>query len=166
MASVSALLFIDHFFDEGETIRLLPGDLITRPGSRFPEPPALESVGCYKQLHHSQSLPPSTPSARHHRFVCEVAIRQSKALPAGHNEGPSMKLLFISTCVFVGLFATSASAIDLAELAPCRPAAAMLCDRSGGMTWYNLLRCGATLAANSWRVGSECRAVLRKYGQL
>jgi hypothetical protein len=77
-----------------------------------------------------------------------------------------MKLLFISACFAVSLFATSANAIDLAELAPCRPAAAMLCDRTGGMTWSNLLRCGATLAANSWRVSSRCRAVLHKYGQL
>jgi hypothetical protein len=76
-----------------------------------------------------------------------------------------MKLL-ISACVFVGLSATAANAIDLAELAPCRPAAAMLCDRSAGMTWESLLRCGATLAANSWRVSGRCRAVLRKYGQL
>jgi hypothetical protein len=68
--------------------------------------------------------------------------------------------------LFMGLSATTANAIDLAELAPCRPAAAKLCDRSGGMTWDNLLRCGATLAAHSWRVGDECRAVLRKYGQL
>jgi hypothetical protein len=74
--------------------------------------------------------------------------------------------LLIAACVFVGLSATAANAIDLAELAPCRPAAAMLCDRAGGMTWANLLRCGATLAANSWRVNSRCRAVLRKYGQL
>ena len=82
------------------------------------------------------------------------------------NEGWfSMKLL-ISACVFVAVSATAANAIDLAELAPCRPAAARLCDRSGGMTWTNLLRCGATLAANSWRVSSGCRAVLRKYGQL
>ncbi|MGN6749918.1 MAG: hypothetical protein ACTHJS_15120 [Xanthobacteraceae bacterium] len=52
------------------------------------------------------------------------------------------------------------------ELAPCKPAAARLCDHTGGMTWTNLLRCGATLAAHSWRVGNDCRAVLRKYGQL
>jgi hypothetical protein len=77
-----------------------------------------------------------------------------------------MKLLFVTTYIFLGLFTVSANAIDLAELTPCRPAAALLCDHSGGMTWTNLLRCGATLAANSWRVGSECRAVLRKYGQL
>lgn len=61
---------------------------------------------------------------------------------------------------------TAANAISLAELAPCRPAAARFCDRSGGMNWDNLLRCGATLAAHSWRVSSGCRAVLRKYGQL
>jgi hypothetical protein len=56
--------------------------------------------------------------------------------------------------------------MDLAELAPCRPAAARLCDRSAGMSWDSLLHCGATLAAQSWRIGSDCRAVLRKYGQL
>jgi len=66
----------------------------------------------------------------------------------------------------LSLSATTANAIDLAELAPCRPAAARLCDRSGGMTMGNLLRCGATLAAQSWRVSSRCRAVLRKYGEL
>jgi len=76
-----------------------------------------------------------------------------------------MKLL-IAACLLVGLSATAANAIDLAELAPCRPAAARFCDRSGGMTWSNLLRCGATLAAQSWRVNSRCREVLRKYGQL
>ena len=68
--------------------------------------------------------------------------------------------------LFLGFSATAANAIDLAELAPCRPAAARLCDHSGGMTWDSLLRCGATLAAHSWRVGDECRAVLKKYGQL
>lgn len=76
-----------------------------------------------------------------------------------------MKLL-IAACLLVGLSASAANAVDLAELAPCRPAAARLCDRSGGMSWDSLLRCGATLAAQSWRVSSSCRAVLRKYGQL
>ena len=76
-----------------------------------------------------------------------------------------MKLL-IAACILLGVSATAANAIDLAELAPCRPAAAKLCDRSGGMTWSNLLHCGATLAAHSWRVGESCRVVLRKYGQL
>jgi hypothetical protein len=76
-----------------------------------------------------------------------------------------MKIL-IAACLLLGISATTASAIDLAELAPCRPAAARLCDRDGGMTFSNLLRCGATLAAHSWRVGNSCRAVLKKYGQL
>jgi hypothetical protein len=72
----------------------------------------------------------------------------------------------IAACFLVGISATAASAIDLAELAPCRPAAARLCDRTTGMSWSSMLRCGATLAAQSWRVSSECRAVLKKYGQL
>jgi hypothetical protein len=76
-----------------------------------------------------------------------------------------MKLM-IGACLLLGAWTTSASAIDLAELAPCKPAAARLCDRGGGMTWSNLARCGATLAAHSWRVGSTCREVLKKYGQL
>ena len=76
-----------------------------------------------------------------------------------------MKVI-ISACVLAAIWTTSAGAMDMAELAPCKPAAARLCDRSAGMTWDNLLRCGATLAAHSWRVGGECRAVLRKYGQL
>jgi hypothetical protein len=76
-----------------------------------------------------------------------------------------MKTL-VAACLLLGLTATAANAIDLAELAPCRPAAARLCDRAAGMTWSNMMRCGATLAAHSWRVGNECRAVLKKYGQL
>jgi hypothetical protein len=76
----------------------------------------------------------------------------------------------VFACLLIGplvaLSGSTAKAIDLAELAPCKPAAARMCDRTGGMTWTNLLRCGATLAAHSWRIGNECRAVLRKYGQL
>ena len=67
---------------------------------------------------------------------------------------------------FLGLTITAANAIDMKDLAPCRPAAAKLCDRTGGMTMENLMRCGATLAANRWRVGNSCREVLRRYGQL
>ncbi|HEY6618781.1 MAG TPA: hypothetical protein VIY68_04485, partial [Steroidobacteraceae bacterium] len=83
-------------------------------------------------------------------------------------EGRGMKLVLAVGFVlgFVSLSASAANAIDLAELAPCRPAAARFCDREGGMSWNNLMRCGATLAAHSWHVGDECRAVLRKYGQL
>jgi hypothetical protein len=76
-----------------------------------------------------------------------------------------MKIV-IAACLLLGFSVTAANAIDLAELAPCKPAAARLCDRSGGMNWSNLLRCGATLAAHSWRVSNGCRAVLRKYGQM
>jgi hypothetical protein len=72
----------------------------------------------------------------------------------------------LSALVFLGLSITAANAIDMKDLAPCRPAAAKLCDRTGGMTMANLMRCGATLAANSWRVGNSCREVLRRYGQL
>jgi len=77
---------------------------------------------------------------------------------------PLLAVAFVMS--LLGLFATAANAIDLAELAPCRPAAEKYCDQSGGMTWNNLLRCGATLAAQSWHVDDQCRAVLRKYGQL
>jgi hypothetical protein len=76
-----------------------------------------------------------------------------------------MKII-VAAWLLLGVSVTAANAIDLAELAPCKPAAARLCDRSGGMTWSNLMRCGATLAAHSWRVGDSCRAVLKKYGQL
>jgi hypothetical protein len=67
---------------------------------------------------------------------------------------------------FLGMTASIAQAIDMQDLAPCMPAAARFCERSGGMTWSNLLRCGATLAANSFRIGNRCREVLRQYGQL
>jgi hypothetical protein len=76
-----------------------------------------------------------------------------------------MKMM-LAACLLLGVWTTNAGAIDLAELAPCKPAAARLCDQSGGMTWSNLFRCGATLAAQSWRVSSSCREVLRKYRQL
>jgi hypothetical protein len=66
----------------------------------------------------------------------------------------------------LGVSASIAQAFDMQELSPCKPAAARYCDRSGGMTWSNLLRCGATLAAHSFQVGNSCREVLRKYGQL
>lgn len=90
---------------------------------------------------------------------------------ASHNrEGRLRMKTVLAACLLIGplvaFSGTAANAIDLAELAPCRPAAARLCDRSDGITWTNLLRCGAVLAAHSWRVGNECRAVLRKYGQL
>lgn len=60
-----------------------------------------------------------------------------------------------------------AGAIDAKDLAPCKPAAQRYCDHTdveASMT--NLMRCGATLAAVSHRVGEPCRVVLRRYGQL
>jgi hypothetical protein len=68
--------------------------------------------------------------------------------------------------LLLGLSVTGAAALDVNDLAPCRPAAARFCDRSEGMTFSNLLRCGATLAAHSFRVGNACRDVLKRYGQL
>lgn len=73
-----------------------------------------------------------------------------------------LALAAISLCLTV----TAADAVDLRAMAPCRLAAAKYCDRSQGMTVSNLLRCGATLAANSEAVGSPCRQVLRRYGQI
>jgi hypothetical protein len=67
---------------------------------------------------------------------------------------------------FLGVSTTIDQAFDMPDLAPCMPAAARFCERSGGMNWSNLLRCGATLAAHSFRVGDSCREVLRRYGQL
>jgi hypothetical protein len=72
----------------------------------------------------------------------------------------------VAAIMFLALSATAAGAIDMNDLAPCRPAAARLCDRSAGMNWSNMMRCGATLAANSHRVGEHCREVLKRYGQL
>jgi hypothetical protein len=80
-----------------------------------------------------------------------------------------MKNIAIATFLFslsLGLSTTIAEAIDMQDLAPCRPAAAKFCDRDGGMTWSNLLKCSATLAAHSFRVGNSCRDVLKRYGQL
>jgi hypothetical protein len=81
---------------------------------------------------------------------------------ARRNQGTSV----LAGVLLLGLWATAAEAIDLNALAPCRPAAARFCDHSEGMTWGNLIRCGATLAANSFRVGDACRDVLKRYGQL
>jgi hypothetical protein len=67
----------------------------------------------------------------------------------------------------LGAITTAASAVDVKDLAPCKPAAARYCDQSGtSSSMTNLLRCGATLASISSRVGEGCRQVLRRYGQL
>ena len=67
--------------------------------------------------------------------------------------------------VLLGGSATVAGAIDARDLAPCKPAAARYCDQSDTQASI-LMRCGATLAAVSHRVGEPCRVVLRRYGQL
>ena len=69
--------------------------------------------------------------------------------------------------LLIGGLTTAASALDVKELAPCKPAAARYCDKSDTtMSMTNLLRCGATLASVSNQVGASCREVLRRYGQL
>jgi len=76
-----------------------------------------------------------------------------------------LKSLF-AVCL-LGVCGTAADALDTKELAPCKPAAQRYCDRADGeVSMSNLLRCGATLAANSHRVGEPCREVLRRYGAL
>jgi hypothetical protein len=76
-----------------------------------------------------------------------------------------MRLSLIAA-FFLGLSITAVGAVDINDLAPCKPAAQRYCDRSGGTNIANLLRCGATLAARSHKVGNRCREVLRRYGQL
>jgi hypothetical protein len=76
-----------------------------------------------------------------------------------------MKKILLAACMFV-LPVTGVGAVDLSDLQPCKPAAQKYCDRSGGMNFTNLLRCGATLASLSDQVGQQCRQVLRRYGQL
>jgi hypothetical protein len=72
----------------------------------------------------------------------------------------------LAACL-LGVLTTAAGAVDMKDLAPCKPAAARYCDRSdGSVSMTNLLRCGATLASISQRVGEGCREVLRRYGQL
>jgi hypothetical protein len=71
--------------------------------------------------------------------------------------------------LLLGVFVTVASAFDGKELEPCKPAAVRYCehaDASATPSMTDLLRCGATLAAQSHRVSERCREVLRRYGQL
>lgn len=78
-----------------------------------------------------------------------------------------MMLKSFVAAVFIGGFATAAGAIDYKDLTPCKPAAARYCDHGDGqVSMSNIMRCGATLAAISHRVGEPCREVLRRYGQL
>lgn len=56
--------------------------------------------------------------------------------------------------------------VGLSDLAPCRPAAAKHCSRSGDISASSLLTCAAILAAISDQIGNRCQQVLRRYGQL
>jgi hypothetical protein len=77
-----------------------------------------------------------------------------------------MRKSLIVVCL-LGVSATAAGAVDVKELAPCKPAAARYCDHTDiSANTGNLLRCGAALAQVSERVGESCRQVLRRYGQL
>jgi hypothetical protein len=115
-----------------------------------------------------QSISQTLCNAQNCWYSSHKTVIQTASPKNGEGRLRMKSVLF--ACLLIGplvaLSDSAANAIDLAELAPCKPAAARMCDRSGGMTWSNLLRCGATLAAHSWRVNNECRAVLRKYGQL
>ena len=62
--------------------------------------------------------------------------------------------------------ATTAGAVDLKDLMPCRTATARLCDRSQGMDAAALYKCGATLASRHHEVGRLCLDVLKRYGHL
>jgi hypothetical protein len=76
-----------------------------------------------------------------------------------------VKSLLVAVCF--GMMVSAANAVDVADLMPCKPAAARYCDHSdAAFSIRNLLRCGAILAGLSHRVGEPCRAVLRRYGQL
>ena len=76
-----------------------------------------------------------------------------------------VKSLLATLCFCASV--TAASALDIKQLSPCKRAATKYCDTSDpSATMSNLLRCGATLAAVSQKVGARCRVVLRQYGAL
>jgi len=83
----------------------------------------------------------------------------------GHTNNQKMKAV-LAGLLLLASSVTGARALDVNDLAACRPAAERFCDRSDGMTFTNLLRCGATLAAHAFHLGNACRDVLKRYGQL
>jgi hypothetical protein len=107
----------------------------------------------------------------HCRHVLVANGRRPDRLAEGRGRGAHQKkgrlmLKCLGVTFLLALTLTGAKALDLNELAPCKPAAMRFCDRSGGLTMTNLLRCGAILAGVSHRVGGGCRDVLRRYGQI
>jgi hypothetical protein len=83
----------------------------------------------------------------------------------GHTNNQKMKAA-LAGVLLLASSVSGARALDVSDLAACRPAAERFCDRSDGMTFTNLLRCGATLAAHAFHLGNACRDVLKRYGQL
>ena len=67
--------------------------------------------------------------------------------------------------VVVCLPVAEAGAVDINELLPCKPAAVRYCGKAGS-TMSDLIKCAATLASVSDRIGNQCRGVLKRYGQL
>jgi hypothetical protein len=146
---------------------------LARPLIRCATPPNTATKRqCHKPIRPLGNIPLSfqsftlPPAVHKNAGLCGCGTVSNSLSSQIIDEGRRRMKMLIAAVLFVGLSATAANAINLAELAPCRPAAARYCDRSGGMTFSNLMRCGATLAAQSWRVSTRCREVLRKYGQL
>jgi hypothetical protein len=83
----------------------------------------------------------------------------------GHTNIQTIKAA-LAGVLLLGSSVTGARALDVNDLAACRPAAERFCDRTDGMSYTNLLRCGATLAAHAFHLGNACRDVLKRYGQL
>jgi hypothetical protein len=76
----------------------------------------------------------------------------------------------IAAALLLAALVGTADASDLKTLLkdvmPCRSAAVRLCDRSQGMDFAAVWRCGATLASHRHDVGPRCVEVLKRYGQL
>jgi hypothetical protein len=95
-----------------------------------------------------------------------IRIGDAMAVARRRHDGGRLMKKSLLAFFLLALSVTAVGAVEMKDLAPCRPAAARFCDRSGGMTWSNLLRCGATLAAHSFHIGNACRDVLKRYGEL
>ena len=70
----------------------------------------------------------------------------------------------VLAAAIVCLPVAEAGAVNMSELLPCKPAAIRYCKSGSGMS--DLIKCAATLASVSDRIGNQCRVVLKRYGQL
>lgn len=78
-----------------------------------------------------------------------------------------MKVKSLLAVSLLAVSVTSAGALDVKDLEPCKAAAARYCERGDReASMVNLIRCGAALAVVAHRIGESCRVVLRRYGQL